>query len=67
MPTAEVLKAAVDGIQETQQETLTMLGDLIARHNELDERVRARDSLFFGRITYIVRCLRTVQNTAILQ
>merc|ERR1719321_489573 len=36
----KVLKAAVDGIQETQQETLTMLGDLIARHNELDERVQ---------------------------
>lgn len=36
----KVLKAAVDGIQETQQETLTMLGDLIARHNELDEKVQ---------------------------
>merc|ERR1719262_515183 len=36
----KVLKAAVDGIQETQQETLTMLGDMIARQTELDERVQ---------------------------
>ena len=59
----EVLKAAVDGIQETQQETLTMLGDLIARHNELDERVPSKAVHVFKRFRSYLGCFGALSVT----